>query len=140
MAGHFEVAVLVGPHLKTECQMVHVLPGHAVHVPEMNVVRRVQLVEAAPFAVAFITGRRIELGAQAGLPWEPEGSHRHRYGRHRLRYPWCSGPAGSRTRAYFPELVVAFQRHVHSGATRSELLDGTAAEGMPGLVLQDEGR
>ena len=34
----------------------------------------------------------------------------------------------------FPELIVTFKRDVHAGASRSELLDGPAAESMPALV------
>ena len=130
MPGHFEVAVRVGPQLEAECKMVHVLPGHAVHVPEVNVVRGVQLIEASPFlsSPGLFTGGRVELGAQAGR-------HGHRQGHATvdmesigldIHVPGTS--FGTRAHAYFPELVVAFQRDVHAGASRSELLNGPAAE------------
>ena len=121
---------VVGPHLKTKRQMVHVLPGHAVHVPEVNVVRRVQLIEASPIvpslgsllpeAMLYSALRRGCMGTGRVTPpsiWKA-------YASISMVVP---APVGIRARTYITELVVAFQREVNPGATRTELLDGPAA-------------
>ena len=115
--------------------MVHVLPGLVVHIPEVNVVRGVQLIEASPCIIAgSFSRRRVELGAQAGLHGNRQGHATVDMESPCLDIQVPGTRFGARALAYFPELVVAFDRNIHAGTSRTELLNGPAAEGMPVLV------
>ena len=108
--------------------MVHVLPGHAVHVPEVNVVCRIQLIEASPFAVVLVTGGGVELGTQTGL-------HGNRQGHTTVDMEGKGFDIHTISAITdLSELVVAFERGVNASTARSELLDCPATDGMPVLI------
>ena len=151
VSGQFKVAVLGGPQLEPEGNMLHVLPRHEVHVPEVDVVGGVQLIEPGPCASAlrgirrivqilkrpacvrvFLPGRGIEFGAQTGL-------HGHRQGHARVEMKGMGRDVHVPAPGVVPppdlaELVVPLDRGVHDRAPHRSLLERPAADRMPGLI------
>ena len=89
--------------------MVHVLPGHAVHVPEVDVIGGVQLIKGLDFVIIgiLVTGGRVELGAQARR-------HGNRKSHATVDMEGISFDIHilgvcCATRTDFPELIVAFE-------------------------------